>query len=175
MLQKLQAVRDVHKTVPSNKKLLYTVLILFAGLCSGTLANFLDIYTTNLGNIFSQMSVWILIGTVVAVYSSTPKRASLNVFLFSAGMIITYYLTSILTDSVYSKIFIYGWSVFTLLTPVFAYFTWYAKGHGWFAKLIASGIVLFMILTAVVLFDKIRASDIILIALTCYILFRKEK
>ena len=60
-------------------------------------AKLLDLRTNVLGDIFSQMSVWILIGTALAVYSVSPKQAAINVFLYCAGMLITYYLTAALT------------------------------------------------------------------------------
>ena len=47
----------------------------FAMLCFGLLIGFisrlLDIFTTNLGEIFSQMAIWILLGTLISIYSKT--------------------------------------------------------------------------------------------------------
>lgn len=38
-----------------------------AGLIFGVISRLLDIYTQNLGDIFSQMAIWILIGTLISI------------------------------------------------------------------------------------------------------------
>lgn len=47
--------------------------MLLAELFLGVASRLFDIYFDNLGNIFSQMAVWILLGTLIAIYSSTKK------------------------------------------------------------------------------------------------------
>ena len=58
-----------------KNRILHPAVMLAAGLLLGVGSRLLDIYTQNLGNIFSQMAVWILMGTLIAVYSPTPRRA----------------------------------------------------------------------------------------------------
>ncbi|SHL23000.1 hypothetical protein SAMN02745136_04414 [Anaerocolumna jejuensis DSM 15929] len=171
MIRYLNKIRAVNKNVPIGKKIVHSIGVLIIGLILGVSIKLLDIHTNNLGNIFSQMSVWILFGTIIAVYSSTPKRASVNAFLFCIGMLATYYLTAELTGSTYSWAFIYGWSVFSFFSPIFAYITWYAKGGRWVANLLAIGIILVMLTVSIMLFDKIRLSDIIIAILTAVVLF----
>lgn len=64
------------------------------GLILGIVSRLLDIYTENLGNIFSQMAIWILFGVLISIYSSSKKRAMLNILPFCVGMLMT--LTGIL-------------------------------------------------------------------------------
>ena len=59
--------------------LLKPLPMLAIGLVLGTAARLFDIYFQNLGNIFSQIAIWILIGTLISVYSPTKKRAAMNV------------------------------------------------------------------------------------------------
>lgn len=148
--------------------------MLAAGLLLGTAARFLDIYSQNLGEIFSQMSIWILIGTLIAIYSSTKKAAMRNIFPFCTGMLFTYYATAILTHGVYGWSFIIGWSVFAFLSPVMAYFAWMTKQRGVFPKLIGVGIVLVSILSSILLFDHLRIYDFIIDGLLVYFIFFKE-
>jgi len=171
MIRHFDKIRAVNKDVSIGKKIVHSTGVFIVGLILGVSVKLLDIHTNNLGNIFSQISVWILFGSIIAVYSSTPKRASVNVFLFCIGMLATYYLTAELTGSTYSWTFIYGWSVFSLCSPIFAYITWYAKGRGWIADLLAIGIILVMLTISNMLFDKIRLSDIIITILTAVVLF----
>ena len=155
-------------------KLLNPVSMLAAGLFLGTAARLFDIYCQILGEIFSQMSVWILLGTLIAVYSSTKKAAMQNIFPFCIGMLLTYYATAILTHGVYSWSFIIGWTVFAFLSPVMAYFAWMTKQCGVFPKFIGVGIVLVSILCSILLFDHLRIYDLIIDGLLVYFIFFKE-
>ena len=153
-----------------------TACILFlAGALAGVLSKLLDIYTTNLGNLFSAIAVWVLLGTVISVYSATPRRAALHVFLFCIGMLAAYYLTAEWTGSVYSRLFIHGWIAFSFLSPVFAVLTWYAKGRGAVALMLKLGIPACTVLMTILLFDRLRGYDLVIVALEAVVLFKKEK
>ena len=56
-----------------TNKLLNPLSLFFVGLFLGTLSGLFDMYYPNLGEIFSQMSVWILLGTLIVIYSPTKK------------------------------------------------------------------------------------------------------
>ena len=92
MINLLNSIRTPNRQIPFSKALFDTILITGAGVLLGVVAKLLDIYTSNLGNIFSQMSVWIFLCTVVSVLSSTPLRAAVNVFLFCIGMLWSLFL-----------------------------------------------------------------------------------
>ena len=145
-----------------RKVLLNPIGMLFAGLLLGAISRLLDIYTANLGNIFSQMAVWILLGTLIAVYSSSPKRAALNILPFCLGMLAAYYAAAILTKGVYGRMFILGWTEFALCSPVLAFFAWMSKEKGIFPKLIGAGIVLVSVLSSLLLFDGFRVYDVVI-------------
>ena len=61
-----------------RSKLLNPVSMLCVGLLLGIVSRLFDIYCPLLGEIFSQMSVWILLGTLIAGYSPTKKAAIEN-------------------------------------------------------------------------------------------------
>lgn len=145
-----------------------------SGLVLGTAARLLDIYTQNLGEIFSQMSIWILIGTLIAIYSPTKRSAMCNIFPFCIGMLLTYYATAMLTQGVCGWTFIIGWTIFAFLSPVMAYFAWMVKQRGLFSKVIGAGIVLISILSSILLFDRLRIYDFVMDGLLIYFLFFKR-
>lgn len=169
----LNNIRKAEKKVPVSKVLLHTALLFCSGLIIGAAAKLLDIYTTNLGNIFSQTSVWFFICTLISIYSSTAKRAGINVLFFCIGMLPAYYITAEITSSVYSYTFIYGWTIFAFFTPFMGFCVWYAKGKSRISKILSGGIIIIMMLTAIVLFDKLSLSDILFTLLTVFILFKK--
>ena len=131
----------------------------FMGLILGIVSRLFDIYTQNLGNIFSQMAIWIMFGVLISIYSSSKTKAMLNIVPFCIGMLITYYFVAIITNGVYSTVFIIGWTVFAFLSPLMAYFTWMTKEKGIFPKIIGIGIILMSLLSSVILFDRIRIYD----------------
>ena len=67
----------------------------------------------------------------------------------------------------------YGWGIFALLTPIFAFVTWYAKGKGKAALYISVLIVLLML--AVTFMSGMRLRDIIIVLFTAAILFIKRR
>lgn len=157
------------------KKIIFNPISIFIlGLLSGSVSRLLDIYTQNLGNVFSQMAIWILFGVLISIYSSSKKKAMLNVFPFCIGMLITYYFAAFITKGVYSNIFIAGWTVFALFSPILAYFTWITKEKGFFPKIISICIVLVSVLSSVILFDGFRIYDFIINAILIYFLFIKK-
>ena len=161
-------------TYAKNKKLnhiLTPVAMFILGAVLGVVSKLLDIHTSNLGNIFSQMSIWILLGTLIAIFSKTKGKAALNVFVFCIGMLITYYITAELTNSVYGMTFIYGWAAFSVCAPVFAVMTWMTKEKGVLGKIISFGILVVTLTISMVIFDGPRVYDIVIMLVLVYFLF----
>ena len=148
--------------------------MLIVGFVLGVASRLFDIYTQNLGNIFSQMAIWILFGAFISIYSSSKKKAMLNIFPFCIGMLITYYIVAFITDGVYSNIFIMGWIIFALCSPGFAFFTWITKEKGILPKIISIGIILVSLLTSIIFFDRLRIYDLIINGILLYFLFFKK-
>lgn len=157
-----------------NKMILNSISMFFTGLILGIVSRLLDIYTQNLGNIFSQMAIWILFGVLISIYSKTKKKAMINILPFCIGMLITYYFVAFITKGVYSNIIIIGWTIFALCSPIFAYFTWMTKEKGIFPKIISICIVLVSLLSSIILFDRLRIYDFIINGIIIYYLFIKK-
>lgn len=156
------------------KKILKPHWMFCIGLILGIISRLLDIYTQNLGKIFLQMAIWILLGTLISIYSKTKKMAMMNIFPFCIGMLITYYIVAIITHGVYSRSFIIGWTIFALCSPIFAFFTWMAKEKGIIPKIISIGIIIVCVLSSIILFDKLRIYDFLIDGLLIYYLFIKK-
>lgn len=157
-----------------RKMILNPIGMFVIGLSLGFISRLLDIYTSNLGNIFSQMAIWILLGVLISIYSSSKKKAMLNIFPFCIGMLITYYFVAYITKGVYNNIFIIGWTIFAVCSPIFAYFTWMTKEKGLLPKIISIGIILVSVLSSIVLFDGLRVYDFLINGIMFYYLFIKK-
>lgn len=156
------------------KKILNPFMMFIIGLILGVISRLLDIYTQNLGNIFSELAIWILFGVLISINSETKKKAMLNIFPFCIGMLLTYYFVAFITKGVYSKDYIIGWTIFALFSPMMAYFTWKTKEDGILPKLISIAIVLVSILSSIILFDRLRIYDYIIDLILIYVLFFKK-
>ena len=156
------------------KKILNPFMMFIIGLILGVISRLLDIYTQNLGNIFSELAIWILFGVLISINSETKKKAMLNIFPFCIGMLITYYFVAYITKGVYNNIFIIGWTIFAVCSPIFAYFTWMTKEKGLLPKIISIGIILVSVLSSIVLFDGLRVYDFLINGIMFYYLFIKK-
>lgn len=148
--------------------------MLVCGLVLGAAARFMDIYCENLGEIFSQMTVWILLGTLISIYSPTKKAAALNILPFCLGMLATYYAVAILTHGVYGESYIIGWTVFALFSPLLACLAWMAKQPVMLAKLISIGIVFVSFSINFLMFGSPDVFTLILNGILIYFLFFKK-
>ena len=161
------------KKTPGANAVLTAILCAAAGLAAGCAIKLLDLYTTNLGNIFSQLSVWFFLCTLLTVFSGTPARAAVRVFVFCIGMLAAYYAAAEWTHSVYSMQFVYGWTAFAFFTPLMSLCLWAAGRKRRTAVLCAVGLPLCMLACAAVLFDQIRVSDVVFAVLTSAVFLKR--
>ena len=156
------------------RKLLHPAAMLLCGLAIGAAVRLLDIYTVTLGEIFSRMAVWILLGTLIAIYSPTPKLAMANILPFCLGMLAAYYAVAVITHGGYGESYIVGWTVFALLSPGMAYLAWLSKEKGTIPGLLRVGIVGVSVVSTLMLFEQLRIDDLIIVGLLVYFLFFKR-
>ena len=163
-----------------KKYILNPISLFFIGAILGIISKLLDIlfvgnlFMMTLGYMFSDLPIWVLLGILISIYSDTRKKAMINIFPFCIGMLISYYVTAELTNAVYSWNFIKGWTIFSCLSPFFAYFTWKTKEEGLFAKFISIGLILVTIIGNYILVRTFTIPDLIIIPIIVYFLFIKK-
>ena len=151
-----------------KKYILNPISLFFIGAILGIISKLLDIlfvrnlFMMTLGYMFSDLPIWVLLGILISIYSDTRKKAMINIFPFCIGMLISYYVTAELTNAVYSWNFIKGWTIFSCLSPLFAYFTWKTKEEGLFAKFISIGLILVTIIGNYILVRTFTIPDLII-------------
>lgn len=152
-------------------RLLRPIPMLACGLALGVISRLLDIHAGFLGNLFSRMPVWILLGVLIATASPTPRRAATNILPFCLGMLLAYYAVAVITHGVYGRVFIIGWTIFALSSPLFAAITWFCRSRGFLPLMLRLGIMACAIFSTLLLSGDLRTHDFVLLAAAAYFLF----
>ena len=102
MRMHLNDIRTPEKGISLKRQLMETIGIVLFGFALGVLQKWMDgspdnrfpllMQRLDIGNYFGRLAVWILLATVISIYSKTPLRASINTFLFFVSMLAGYYL-----------------------------------------------------------------------------------
>jgi len=136
------------------KQILVTIWILILGIALGAFSKYLDFHQSELPyllgvldeqldfhDFLGRFAPWILIAVCISIYSKTPVRAAVNVFMFFVGMVSSYYLYSKYIAGFFPKSYAMIWIGFTAISPLLAFLCWYAKGKGKAAFVISAGII----------------------------------
>ena len=160
MIEILTKIREQDKTLVFSKKVINTFIVLVFGIVLGIFSKWLDNTPLNdsimwkrfllgyldLGNVFSMIGIWLLIALCISIYSATPLRASINVFIFFLGMNISYHIYTIIFAGFNTMNYMMIWYFLTLFSPILAFICWYSKGAGIIPVIINTCIIAIMIL-----------------------------
>lgn len=141
MREFLNKIRKAETSTNLSAKVISSILILSLGVALGVLSKWLDnmaiddtvwwqhlLGILDLRNVFSSFTVWLLLALAISVYSKSPIRASLNVFLFFVGMCSSYHLYTIVFSGFNPKSYMLIWYGITMFSPVLAFVCWFGKG-----------------------------------------------
>lgn len=150
----LDKIRAPEKTNSIKTRIFATTGIFVLGICLGTFSKFLDYRQAELPallqafdqaldfhNFLGGFAPWIIIAICISVYSHTAIRAAINVFLFFAGMVASYYIYGNFVAGFFPKSYAMIWIGFTIISPILAFICWYAKGKGVIAFILSAGII----------------------------------
>ena len=192
MVSFLDNIRTPKSNLTNSKKILNSSMIFILGASLGIFSKWLDnlsindnilwqhiLGNLNLGNIFSSIGVWILIAVSISIYSSSPLRSSVNVFLFFLSMCISYHIYTIIFAGFNPINYMLIWYTITLISPFMAFICWYAKGNGFISFIIKVSIITVMILCSFSIgmwyFDFISIVNTIFFITTLVILYDTPK
>ena len=120
------------------------------------------------------MGVWVVIGVAISLYSPDNPRAMVNIFLFCAGMLLTYYVTAEVTGSIYGWSFIKAWAAFACLSPLMAFLVRLTLRPGALALVLKLGVFAGYVGMNLLLGSFLHYYDLPLLAVLAYLLFWKR-
>ena len=144
-------IRKPSKRVSISRQIVITSGIALLGFFLGVFQKWIDgtggsslpliLQQLDIGNYFGRLAIWILLATVISVYSESPMRASINTFFFFISMLAGYYLYCNCILGFLPRTYMIMWIVIAFASFFMAYFCWYAKGKGFIAIIISSVII----------------------------------
>ena len=144
-------IRKPRKNIPLNRQLVITLGIILFGFVLGVLQKWIDgtgsstlpviLQHLDIGNYFGRLAIWILLGTIISMYSESPMRAAINTFFFFISLLAGYYLYCNYILGFLPRTYMMMWIVISFASIFMAYICWYAKGEGFIAIFISSMII----------------------------------
>ena len=157
----LDKIRAPQKSDPVKRQIITTIGIFLFGIGMGWFSKYLDYRqaelpallqviddTLDFHNFLGGFAPWIVIAVCISVYSHTSVRAAVNVFFFFSGFVASYYLYSNFVAGFFPKSYAFIWIAFTIASPFLAFLSWYAKGTGFIALILSSGVLGVLLNTA---------------------------
>lgn len=143
-----EKIRKPRKNVSLNRQIAVTLGIIIFGFFLGVLQKWLDdtgasslplvLQQLDIGNYFGRLAIWVLLGTIISVYSESPLRAAINTFSFFISMLAGYYLYCNYVLGFLPRTYMMMWILISFLSFFMAYICWYAKGEGIVAIVLSS-------------------------------------
>lgn len=134
-----------------KSQIIITLGIITLGFLLGILQKWIDgtggsnlpliLQQLDIGNYFGRLAIWILLGTIISVYSESPLRAAINTFIFFISMLAGYYLYCNYVLGFLPRTYMMMWMVIAFASFFMAYICWYVKGNGTIAVIISSVII----------------------------------
>lgn len=144
-------IRKSSKKVALSRQIAITSGIAVLGFVLGVLQKWIDgtggsnlpliLQQLDIGNYFGRLAIWILLGTVISMYSESPLRAAINTFFFFISMLAGYYFYCYYILGFLPRTYMMMWIVISFASIFMAYICWYAKGDGFIAIIISSVIM----------------------------------
>ncbi|AMA74383.1 hypothetical protein ACH33_17330 [Aneurinibacillus sp. XH2] len=134
-------------SITMQQKTLQVLLSFSFGVLLGFISKYSDTIPSNgllgyilgiISDITTRLGIWVLLATIIAVWSNNPRIGAIKVFAFFVGMLLMYYIYSMWLFGFFPTYYFIHWGVIALASPIAAYIVWFSRGNGWIAAFCAA-------------------------------------
>ena len=136
--------KESSTSVTIQQKILQVALSFSFGILLGFIIKYSDTIPSNefmgsfwstISEISSRLGIWVLLATIITVYSDNPRIGAIKVFVFFTGMMLIYYFYSMKLFGFFPTYYFIRWGLIALASSIGAYILWFSRGKGWIAAL----------------------------------------
>ncbi len=129
MVKAIQKLRPYPEKLSVRFEFIFSGSTLLLGLFMGLIAKMTDSVSV-IGEIGTQLGIWVFAAAIVAAYSRYPLTAGINVLLFFLSMLFAYYVYGYTVLGFFSRAYFMGWLMIALLSPLAGVCAWFSKAKG---------------------------------------------
>lgn len=133
----INKLRPLPKQFSLRYELFFSIGVIFLGLLFGYVSKATD-NVVIIGELTTELGIWIFLATLIAVYSRYPISAAINVMMFFLSMLCSYYAYGQIVLGFFPRSYFMGWLVIALLSPLAGFIVWFSKGTGTIATVTAA-------------------------------------
>ena len=112
-----------------KKEILFSACVTAAGAGIGLAAKAADSVSL-LGDIGTDLAIWVFLASLIAACSRHPVIAAVNTLLFFAAVLGGYYIYGKAVLGFFPRAYFLGWLIVALLSPIGGSIVWFARGEG---------------------------------------------
>lgn len=128
---------NIRKNNSRKAKIIYSAAVIAGGLLLGYISKAADSVNI-IGDITTQIGVWVFLSALVAAHSSKPIYAAISVALFFLAMLCSYYIYGKLALGFFPKAYFLGWLAAAFISSAYGAVVWFSKEKGTFSIIACS-------------------------------------
>lgn len=134
---RIQKLRPYPQTRSLRFELIFSACIVLLGGGMGLVAKMTDSISM-IGEIGTELGIWVFVAALIAAYSRYPISAAINVFLFFVSMLAAYYIYGFVVLNFFPKAYFFGWLVVALISPAAGFLAWFSRAKGITGSIVAA-------------------------------------
>lgn len=125
----INKIRPLPKRISLKCEIIILLGIVFLGLILGYLSKATDNIAI-IGELTTELGIWVFIATLIAVYSHHPLSAAMHVTIFFLSMLCSYYVYGQIVFGFFPQTYFIGWLIVALFSSIAGFIVWFSKGKG---------------------------------------------
>jgi len=132
--------RKIPKKKLYRADIFYSLCIIVLGAGLGYISKRMDSISI-IGQITTELGIWVFAAAIIAVYSRKPSYAAVNVVLFFLAMLGAYYAYGKLMLGFFPKAYFMGWLAVSFASGLYGFVVWFSKGKDIISILASAAVV----------------------------------